>query len=108
MKQSCLYVYGFSEMFLFLSVGTRTAHLLDNKTQRYILVRFLSTASQPVWPIELDQGCAVGVSEPQFCGWLFSFTPQMEGSTKSKEKVHPTIKASKEEDIVDEETVVKD
>lgn len=32
----------------------------------------------------------------------------MEGSTKSKEKVHPTIKASKEEVIVDEGTVVKD
>lgn len=87
--------------------GARTGHLSDNKTQGHVLGGFPSPPPQLVWPIKLDQGLARGVSEPQFCGWVLSFIPEMEDSTKCKEE-QPTLTASQGQVILDEETDGKD
>lgn len=86
--------------------GTRPALLLDNKTQSWRIP--FSTTSAWFAPSEWTKGCTHGISEPQFCVWVFSFIPQKEGSTKSKEEEHPTMTASQRQEILDEETVGKD
>lgn len=85
--------------------GTRPALLLDNKTRSWRIP--FSTTSAWFDPSEWTKGCTHGISEPQFCVWVFSFIPQKEGSTKFKEEGHPTMTAPQGQEILDEETVEK-